>query len=85
MVPLVTARSVLPKCFPRQTSFPGICAHSNHGSSAGSQPEVCGKTCTAQLACTENKKGHGISYVKLTFQDTLLTQNFQPPTCGSPI
>lgn len=50
------ARSVLPKCFPHQTSCPGICAHSSRGSSAGSRPEVCGKTCTAQLACTEKRK-----------------------------
>ena len=71
--PLAAARSAPPGCSPRRTSCPGTGARSSRGSSAGSPPAACGRTCTAPLVCTEsqwrsgktiachyNKEGRGV-------------------------
>lgn len=90
-IPLVKARSTPPKCFPRRTSCPGIDAHSSRGSSAGNQREVCGKTCIAQLACTEKTKNRGCRLSKKkkknrTLKKSSLPTNIsQPPTFGLPM
>lgn len=56
--PLWAARSVPLGCFLHQTSCLGNGAHSNHGFSVGNLPEVCGRTCTAPLVCTAEKKNN---------------------------
>lgn len=59
--PLGGARSALPGCSLHRTSSPGSGAHSNHGCAAACLQGACGRTYTAPLACTaqrrEEKKG----------------------------
>lgn len=54
--PLGGARSALPGCSLHQTSSPGSGAHSNHGCAASCLQGACGRTYTAPLACTAQRK-----------------------------
>lgn len=56
--PLGAARSTLPGCSPRRTSFPGNGARSSRGFSASCLLAACERTCTAPPVCTAGTQRH---------------------------